>query len=261
MPSELISQLVLEVSRYKKVNLGEREAEFLARIGAGENSSYRIYSFLKKMGLPMDYKNVNKRVRRLQELGLIKEIRDKGESIHNAKFFALTSEGIFYLLAQYQPTAYEWLIEYKNNLILRALLYQYFEEENTIRSLVMLIEIGRYFSECCHIIQLSADFIKMRQQDDPLVKEKVLKQLQLDLEWQAKDLAIKALTPANKALQKSSAIHYSNLVKDKKFMELAKNALKIGEEYKRAFSKLLVESVSISDSVNVSIKKAAQKSQ
>ena len=101
MPSELISELVLEVSHYKRINLGEREAEFLARIGEGHNSSYKIFSLLKKTGHSMDYKNVNKRIRRLHELNLITEA--KGESIHNAKFFALTSEGIFYLLTQWQP--------------------------------------------------------------------------------------------------------------------------------------------------------------
>ena len=73
MPSELISELISEVSRYKSVNVGKREAEFLARIGEGHNSSYKIFSF----------ENVNKRVRRLQELGLITEIKAKGESILN----------------------------------------------------------------------------------------------------------------------------------------------------------------------------------
>ena len=70
-------------------------------------------------------------------LALIKEA--KGESIHNAKFFALTSEGIFYLLTKWQPDSLQWLIKYKNNLILRVLLYPYFEE-NTIKPLVMLLK-------------------------------------------------------------------------------------------------------------------------
>jgi hypothetical protein len=43
MLSELIEELVSEVSHYKRLDLGEREAEFLARIGEGHNSSYKIY--------------------------------------------------------------------------------------------------------------------------------------------------------------------------------------------------------------------------
>ena len=50
MPSELLSELVSEVSNYKMIDLGEREAEFLARIGEGYNSSYKIFSRLKSIG-------------------------------------------------------------------------------------------------------------------------------------------------------------------------------------------------------------------
>ena len=140
----------------------------------------------------MDYKNVNKRVRRLQELGLIKEIKAKGESIHNAKFFSLTSEGIFYLLTQWQPLSWKWLIEYKNNLILKILLYPYFEE-NTIKPFIVLVEIGRYLRECCHLILLAIDVIQKERlvREDNTQLKKVIRQLQIDLEWQAKALAFK----------------------------------------------------------------------
>lgn len=253
MPSELISQLVSEVSRYKDVNLGEREAEFLALIGQGHNSSYRIFSLLKKMNQPMDYKNVNKRVRRLQELGLIKEIRVKGESIHNAKFFALTSEGIIYLVTQRQWISGQLLIEYKNNLILRVLLYPYFEE-HTVKQLVMLVEIGRYLRECCYIIQQAINFMQHQERLSHqgshayAKKDKILNQLEADLEWQAKALAFKLITKKSALLYehfmvpryvwvqappKGTIEGPSTLLKDKKFMALSKS---IGKEYENAFS-------------------------
>ena len=256
MPSELISELVSEVSHYKKVNLGEREAEFLARIGEGHNSSYKIFSYLKKIGQPMHYKNVNKRVSRLNELGLI--TKAKGESIHNAKFFALTSEGIYNLLTEWQPLSWKWLIEYKNNLILQALLYPYFEE-NTIKAFIVRAEIGRYFRECFHIIQLVVDLLQYRPREYSLKtpKEKVLKQLQDDLEGQAKTLAFELITRSMHFFYQSSILPEGHsfvelgegkiqkdynesldLVKDKKFMALAKN---IGKEYERALSNLIKE--------------------
>jgi hypothetical protein len=256
----MLAELVSEVSHYKRVNLGEREAYFLARIGEGLNSSYRIFSFLKNAGLPMDYKNVNKRVRRLQELGLIKEIKAKGESIHNAKFFSLTSEGIFYLLTQWQPVSWKWLIEYKNNLILKVLLYPYFEE-NTIKPFIVLVEIGRYLRECCHLILLVIDVIikeRLVREDNTQLK-KVIRQLQIDLEWQAKALAFKLVVKKTRYLYQhfqypggylfiekpkdpsdkdyfGDPIEYSLLVKDKKFMALSKD---IGKEYEQAFSDLI----------------------
>lgn len=252
LTSVLLGELLSEVSHYKRVNLGEREADFLARIGEGHNSSYKIFSLLKKAGQPMDYKNVNKRVRRLQELGLIKETKAKGESIHNAKFFSLTSEGIFYLLTQWQPISWKWLIEYKNNLILKVLLYPYFEE-NTIKPFIVLVEIGRYLRECCHLLLLATDVMQNRPQDHSQ-KLKIVKQLQIDLEWQAKTLAFKLIirktrfiyeyfmgTPGGyltvqRPSDKEGHIDYSILMKDKKFMALSKN---LGKEYEQAFSELV----------------------
>jgi hypothetical protein len=256
----MLSELVSEVSRYKRVSLGEREAEFLARIGEGANSSYKIYSLLKKIGQPIDYKNVNKRVRRLHELELITET--KGESIHSAKFFTLTSQGIFYLLTKWQPISWKWLIEYKNNLILQILLYPYFEEK-TIKPFIILFEIGRYLRECCHIIELAIDIIRQHPRVVSL-KEKILKQLQVDLESQAKSLAFELVTKktylqyqvsqflpdagllvsqpgpffvrTDKEGVQRDTIDYSLLAKDKKFMALAKS---IGKEYEQGFSHLI----------------------
>ena len=46
----MLAELVSEVSHYKRINLGEREADFRARIGEGHNSSYKIFSLLKTIG-------------------------------------------------------------------------------------------------------------------------------------------------------------------------------------------------------------------
>lgn len=203
MPSELLSELILEISNYKRIDLGEREAEFLARIGEGFNSSYKIFSQLKKMGRSMDYKNVNTRIRRLHELNLITEA--KGESIHNAKFFALTSEGIFYLLTQRQPISLQWLIEYKNNLILKTLLYQYFDEDTVAIDVRETDEIARYLRECCHTILICLDIIRdlanhPLKREAKEAREKIMEQLQIDLDWQARVLAFRLLTKKTRLL-------------------------------------------------------------
>ena len=46
----------------------------------------------------MAYKNVHKRIKRLAELHLIEEFRHKYPGTHGAKFFKITSKGIFYLM-------------------------------------------------------------------------------------------------------------------------------------------------------------------
>lgn len=262
MPSELLSELVSEVSHYKRIDLGEREAEFLARIGEGFNSSYKIFSRLKSIGLPMHYKNVNKRVTRLYELKLIKET--KGESIHNAKFFALTSEGIFYLLTQRQPISIQWLIEYRNNLILKALLYPYFEEDTIIIGVRENDEISRYLRECCHTILICLDYIRdlanhPLKREAKEAKEKIIEQLQTDLDWQAKALAFRLLTKKTHLLDVVTPFNWpqknlrevlkrepdflnkqvskaSRLPIDKKFSLLAKNSRK---EFEQGYTNLV----------------------
>ena len=139
----MLSEIITEVSRYKKVNLGEREAQFLSRIGEGENSSYKIFALLKQMETPMDYTNVNKRVKRLRELGLIKEAKGESISLHNAKFYELTSEGLFYLLAGGWSVDISWIRKYKDDMILKYLLEPYFEEK-TILVYGIDLEISEY---------------------------------------------------------------------------------------------------------------------
>jgi hypothetical protein len=260
--SELVSELLSEVSDYKSVNLGEREAEFLARVGEGHNSSYKIFSYLKNTGHPMDYKNVNKRVRRLHELKLIKEIKTKGESLHNAKFFSLTSEGIFYLLTQRQPIPLQLLTEYKDNLILKVLLYPYFEENTIAMGVREYEEIAQYLRECSNMILTYNDYIRnlARHQLRKVAKEKIIEQLRYDLEWQAKSLAFRLLTRRtrrisdiitpftwrqqnlNEILKRQPdfldkpAPKASLLPIDKKFVPFAKN---LGKEVEQAYTNLV----------------------
>jgi DNA-binding HxlR family transcriptional regulator len=275
IPPLVLSELVSEISRYKRVNLGEREIEFLARIAEGDNSSYKIFSHLKKMGKPMDYKNVNKRVRRLHELGLI--TKAKGQSIHNAKFYAMTPEGIFYLLAGGWIVTSDktWIRNYKDNIFLKYLLEPYFQED-TIEIYGIHFDIGKYLYECCQMILSFSDFIhtiskyqsKISKEGLERLKESLLKQLQTDLEWQAKSLAFKLVSKRTDLWYTFSSIgtrlkderfvelfHQKNidlapsfaapikqhgyLAQDKKFMKLSRN---LGNEYEKAYSGLVEHS-------------------
>jgi hypothetical protein len=251
----LLSEIITEVSRYKKVNLGEREAQFLSRIGEGVNSSYKIFALLKQMETPMDYTNVNKRVKRLRELGLIKEAKD--ESLHNAKFYELTSEGLFYLLAGGWRVDISWIKKYKDDMILKYLLEPYFEEK-TILFYGIDLEISEYLKQCCQMILSCVEALQSKSiskhPSRKTVQDLILKQLKIDLEWQAKSLAFKLVTKKtdfwyifNKARTSLTGpevadyfsfdlTRYQNLAKDERFMKLSKN---LGKEYEEAFSKLL----------------------
>lgn len=252
----MIPDLIAEASAFKRIELGDREKDFLTKIADGKNTAYLIHSDLKKRGISMDYKNVSKRVRRLHELKLITE--SKGESAHRAKFYKLSTEGLFYLLVNC-PITPRMLIEYKDNIILKSLLYPYFEEK-TVEIGGENYEIGQYLIECGHRILTYLDYLR-RLADHPLkkvAKEKIIKQLQIDLEWQAKSLAFRILTKRthlwdvvepffwpytnlkeklkhdpdflNKQIPRASL-----LPTDRKFTAFAKNLRK---EYEQAFSNM-----------------------
>ena len=278
MPTTRIAttaELVSEVSRYKQgIHLGEREEQFLSLIGEGYTSSYKIYSLIKRAKLSTDYKNVNKKVKRLHELHMITGA--KGESIHNAKFYALTPEGLFYLLSDgIFDLKKEWISKFKDNIVLRYLLEPYFEED-TIVVYGIHYEIAKYLKECCQMILVSAKAIgglhpqTHTQSQRKKGEEMIVAQLQIDLEWQAKALAFKLIskktdlwyvvgdlnTPKHTILTGPPLFelrhqdkievtpniddlknrYLSSLAIDKKFIKFSKN---LGREYEQGFSELI----------------------
>ena len=260
------AELISEISRYKRgFHLGEREEQFLSLIGTGYNSSYQIYSLMKKAKPSIDYKNINKRVKRLHELQLITET--KGESIHNAIFYELSSEGLFYLISEgIFNLDKTWLSKYKDNIVLKYLLEPYFEE-STVLVYGIKFEIVKYLQEGCQMILLAAKAIDGLS-DHPQRKkaaEMIATQLQIDLEWHAKALAFKLISKKTDLCgygvigpsvvefyqqydKTKDAPNFENiknrlLAKDKKFIRFSKN---LGREFEQAL---------------VDLAKAAQKSQ
>ena len=195
----------------------------------------------------------------------------KGESIHNAKFYALTSEGLFYLLSDgIFDLNGVWLSKYKDNIVLRYLLEPYFEED-TIVVYGIHYEIAKYLKECCQMILVSTKALDGLSKDSQRKKaeEMILAQIQTDLEWQAKALAFKLIskktdlwyiigdlnTPRHTILTGPPIIElyrqdkmkdvsniedlkfrYLSLATDKKFIKLSKN---LGTEYEQGFSDLV----------------------
>lgn len=262
----MFDQLIRQVSEYKLPLIGEREAQFLYQIGDGEDTSYKIYSRLKKVGSTMDYKNINKRVRRLHELGLIRDT--VGESAHGAKFYALSSEGVFYYISHGWTIDKRWMKKYGGDIVIKYLIEPYFEEK-TVTIDGIRYEFEQYLTQCCRMILSSVDAAKSisKHPRSELGKAKIYEQLKIDLEWQAKTLAYKLitkktdfwylteLTRAEPLLTSPELVEYFwwdkmeqaphfedlshrylELARDKKFMTFSNN---IGVEYEDAFSRLI----------------------
>ena len=71
------SKYMSEILTYERIELDEAERSFLFKIINGQDSVYKILSYLKLRRQTMSYKNVQLILRRLQERYFIEEIRGK----------------------------------------------------------------------------------------------------------------------------------------------------------------------------------------
>lgn len=149
---------ILELGGYGEINLGDVESLFIRRIADGYSSAYSLFSYLKSQDKhvhphkkPMAYKNVYKRVRRLEELKLIEFEKKSGR---NAKHYKLTSKGLWYIISDLRTYDTNLFLKYKDDIILQTLLYPYFEYE-TIEQCrhysPLHTIISQYLRECCFI--------------------------------------------------------------------------------------------------------------
>jgi hypothetical protein len=115
-------------------------------------SAYQIYNIFKLKDEPMAYKNVHKRMQKLRCLNFIEEV--KMESKHGAKYYKLTTAGIYRLLTNSEAMSYsksQFFKNYGNNIIFRTFLYPYFERETflQIHHAASFGEVSSYLSKCC----------------------------------------------------------------------------------------------------------------
>lgn len=131
------NEFISEVANYNEISLGPREREFLQLIALNEShSSYDIFTYLRDNNEKdknesysiMAYKNVHKRIKRLEVLGLIEKIEQ--ELQHRAIKYRLTARGLFQCLLE--NLGYDCLFSdkgYNENIIMQTILYQFFELE------------------------------------------------------------------------------------------------------------------------------------
>jgi DNA-binding HxlR family transcriptional regulator len=147
-----ISEYTSIISKYQPTVLGHVESLFLIKITGGHNSAYSLFSQLKSQSTPMAYKNVHKRLKRLEQLKLIEQ-EEEQKFKRNAIYYKLTTFGLFYILSN-DPNSWkkDLLIKHRENIILKTLLYPYFEE-HTIKNCGFILRrlIAQYLQGCCTI--------------------------------------------------------------------------------------------------------------
>ena len=106
----------------------------------------------KEMKLPMSYKNVHKRVKRLHVLGLIEEIEGE-KSWRNAIMYRLTSQGLFLISLPGNAHPLRFNI-YKKDIILKLHFISSLIERplNYLWDLYRGRWLGDYIRKCCQAI-------------------------------------------------------------------------------------------------------------
>jgi hypothetical protein len=146
-------------STYRPPELGSAELEIL-NLFAGEKSqsTYGIHKILKTRARQRGkersptYKDVDKRVKRLVQLKLIYQLE---EHLGGDKHYRITPYGLITSLDKTVIEDHRHIIYNKDNMVIRSLLLQFFEEE-TIDSFNSLKEfptrnIEEYLHDCCSI--------------------------------------------------------------------------------------------------------------
>src|SRR5215469_9716292 len=188
-------------------------------------STYEIYTCIKSTNFSMAYVNVHKRVRNLHFLNLIREAKFTEEiqktSLHAAKFYTLTSAGIFYLLGHcielFQERGLNKVFErYGDDPIFKMFVYPYFNRKTLLdmRGIDSLIgEIAYYLSECCEITS------NWKQRLEPELEPETFRRLNHVLSSKARTLAFNITNNINGDI---NLYNYTILVKDEKFLDLLK---------------------------------------
>jgi hypothetical protein len=185
------SQYFKEIPQYERIEkLHDIERSSFFKI----MNAYQSGSYLK---LRRHHESFNKdelnAIKRLQELNLIK-VQDKQKSFLGRKiFYVLTSSGLFYIFSNILNYPPQLLTKYQHDIILKTLLFQYFEVETIECSTARFYSvITQYLQECCRTTLQRLDVVKKSTKGTSIpMNVKDTKILESDLRWHAKVIAFK----------------------------------------------------------------------
>jgi hypothetical protein len=159
MPTHIQPRQIEELANFamSQATLGLVELEFLKYFAESQSlSTYDIYA-LRKRSSPMIYKNVHSRVTRLYELRFIEKIEK--ESLRGAKYYKLSTFGIFYLI--YNINTFNNTLLLTKNILLNhgdnILFKEFFGlivDINTVlkSSPIFVMCVRDYLHDCCQEI-------------------------------------------------------------------------------------------------------------
>ncbi len=189
------------LSKYRKPTLSDHEKSLLFRIMNDLDISSQLGSYLKFRDKDNSIE-IQSIAMRLISYSLIEE--RKSRLLRGLRKYKLTSLGIFYVLSETTSYSPILLKKYSKNIVLQTILYSYFEED-TINSVTARLYsvITDYLRQSCKRTAATLEDIRSSTNTD--YKNEMAKNLQLELEWNAKSLLFKIAI-----MYTESNIHASN---------------------------------------------------
>jgi hypothetical protein len=182
-----------EILTYERVEVGETERSLLFKIMNTYESSaaYRIASYfkLRRQSTPYYNKMEYTIIKGLEKIKLIEEVQQES-FLRESIYYKLTTYGLFYIFSNTLNYPPQLLTNYHDNIILKTLLFQYFEI-NTIKHCTARFYpmITQYLNDCCSTSVDRLDIIKSTS--NVKYKERYIKALEYDLKSHAKVLGFK----------------------------------------------------------------------
>jgi hypothetical protein len=174
-----------ELSKYRKLALSEQDKSLLYRIMNDLDLSSQLGSYLKfrdKDSSP----EIQTLATRLINYALIEE--RKSRLFRGLRKYKLTSLGIFHILCETSTYSPILLKKYRENIVLRTLLYSFFEEETVNSATARLYGIiTDFLRQCCRRTAATIEDIHSSSNSD--YQKEMTRNLALELEWSAKSLA------------------------------------------------------------------------
>jgi hypothetical protein len=195
------SRYLSEILKYEKVQLGAAERSFLSKIVNTPESIYKIgfSSFrLKGRRSSLDKEEDSNSVRKLQNINFIEEVEEEKFLRGATHYYKLTTPGLFHVFSNMRNYPPQLFIRYQDDIVLKTLVYAYFEVETIKRSTARLYAtITEYIHKSCESSRDAVENIRSITDED--TKYRYSKALEFDLNWFAKSLGFRLAVMYNES--------------------------------------------------------------
>ena len=118
-------------------------------------STYQCYKELNKQN-KISYKNVHKKVKKLHEVGILKEVSNNGK--HASIYYKLSSFGIYFIFLTHKINSFDLaklIGNYPKDGLFEYFLYQFIERKTIkeIKANSIFASIFQFLNECCSSIE------------------------------------------------------------------------------------------------------------